>query len=243
MVYTATSWPGEGSTMNVVLFSSDGWSSNYWRIEDYELVSAYPGEDIPFSTPVEGNGVIDGDYLHIVLPTYYKWTMLYADDGSFEKLFTFNELDSLVDSMPLVYSDLSPLGSPFVGCFYLINTTMEVTADAPGYTASIVKDGKVLGYAFGRWAQNWSYVGADGYDIDYPYGVITFPRMVWTSPRPAAGELEFWVRVKGTVIRRTVEWNGSKFTGPLPDRYALMATDIGDFGFLGEEDNWAPTGI
>lgn len=238
MVYTATSWPGEGSTMNVVLFSSEGWSSNYWRIEDYEFASAYPDVEIPFSITVEGNGVIDGDYLHIVLPFYYKWTMVYADDGDFEKIFTFEELDALVDSMPLVYSDLSPLGDPFVGCFFLINTTDDVTVDSPGYTASIVKDGEVLGYAFGRWAREWTYVDNEGYNMNYPYGVIVFPRMVWTSPRPAAGELEFWVRVNGTVIRRTVQWDGSKFTGPLPDRYSLMATDIGDFGYLGNLDDW-----
>lgn len=243
MVYAATSWPGEGSTMNIVLFSSEGWSSNYWRIEDYEYVSAYPGEDIPFSITVEGNGVIDGDYLHIVLPTYHKWTMLHADNEAFEKLFTFEELDALVQAMPLVYSDLSPLNelaeqNTFVGCFFLISNSMEVTAEYPGYTASIARDGEVLGYAFGRWAQNWSYEGADGYNVSYPYGVITFPRMVWTSPRPEAGELEFWVRVKGTVIRRTVEWNGSKFTGPLPERYSLMATDIGSFGYLGKTDDW-----
>lgn len=242
MVYAATSWPGEDSTMNIVLFSSTGWNSTYWRIEDYEYVSAYPAGEIPFSSEVEGDGVIEGNYLHIVLPTYYKWTMLHANNEAFEKLFTFEELDALVDAMPLVYSDLSPLNAygenTFVGCFFLINTSMEVTADSPGYTASLVKDGEVLGYAFGRWAQTWSYEGSEGYNVYYPYGVIVFPRMVWTSPRPAAGELEFWVRVKGTVIRRTVEWNGSKFTGPLPDKYSLMATDIGRFGYLGNEDDW-----
>ena len=235
MVYTATSWPGEGSTMNVVLFSSEGWATSHWSIVNLEYLSSTTTIEPPFSSPVEGEGVIDGNYLHIVLPTYYRWTEMSANNGDFNKLFTFTELDAAVDSMALVYSDLTPLvnSEEFVGCFYLINTTMEVTADAPGYTASIVLDGEVLGYAFGRWYNDW-YV----YGESYPYGLIAFTRMIWTAPRPAAGELEFWVRVNGVIVKRTVDWDGEKFTGPLPEQYASMATYIGSMSSLGRYESW-----
>lgn len=221
MAVTARSWMDEDRVGHVVLSSDTVWPTASWTGESF-ISNVYTRYNL-YPLLRSGVGALSdgGHTLTILLPFPPRNVTITV--GSFSKRFSF--FDGSVElSKELVYAPSFSVtsrnsGIRSVNGFLIFNGSPQDYVRESSVTAKLVVGEEVIGYALGLRFVNASGPGG----MDYAFGGVVFPRVVWVERPSVPMTLEFIVRL-GVVHSYKVYWDGTQFTGPTSSRFNVQSS-------------------
>lgn len=222
MPVTAYSYLREDFMGVIELHSDSVWPTADWSM--YLYFEAMWTQYNLYGLQRTGTGVLSdgGKTLTVFIPSPPK--VLKLTVGVYSKVFSF--LDGGEDfGRELVFTSSCGVNegsvkTTGVQAFILFNGRPEDTLNGNAYRAWITDAaGKVAAYALG---QRFTSV-SDGSAV-FGFGGIFFARVVWLEASPPG---DYWFVFKeGSLVKRSVHWNGSTFSGLTSQRFNVKPGDV-----------------